>query len=202
MLVAARAPVSCRAVFTPNGPGARLLVASVPLAALLATAGCGGSTTKTVTQTQTVRVQPTTKATSHTKLQVKQTVAKAGGAKPKFVGSLPVKAGDEVILETTIANQTKAKGTKLGVTVDKGPSKSLKVAAGNFGRKATASATLRSSNGKPIVLGTVKYKCTVAPTTMCPLDQAKETKTGFSLVVSPPTQQGVPIVFTATVGQG
>ena len=113
-------------------------------------------------------------------------------------GTLKVKPGDTVQLRTIPPVGTPgSKPAKVTVTLDSGPSHSLKVKASANGRSATV--RLVSSGPGNVSLLQARYACHVPPlATFCPFKHVSTHGTQTSIELAPRTAP--PVIITAMVG--
>jgi hypothetical protein len=86
---------------------------------------------------------------------------------PSFANSVTVKSGDGVVFHAAVGGIDRSLPQKVTLTVQHGPSGTLTITASDKG--ATAHATVKSANGKPITLSAPRFTCSIPPaTTFCP----------------------------------
>jgi hypothetical protein len=115
-----------------------------------------------------------------------------------FTAATAVRAGATVQLLTEVANGKLAAGRRVRIIVPRGPAKHLRVSAGGAGGSGSSTATIISRSGASLHVRTLRYTCSTAPLTFCPL-RITETGKHFAVEGRVPAS-GIPIVLTALLG--
>ncbi len=106
-----------------------------------------------------------------------------------------VEPGDVVGLRTQVLPDS-SPGRPLEITVDKGPSSTLRIQAGPKGGDPVGSATLRTEDGSRVSLA-LSYKCRVEMSTFCPLEST-DNPNSFVITKQSPSPE-VPITLIADI---
>lgn len=187
-----------------RGPGTPSFRFTAPIATLLVAlvliAGCGGSSPSPTSTNKTSTTGPTTTKTTTTgkkkvaKVLVKESIVLSGSKTPAATAAV---APGAALSFTTRAPGTPTLTSKVTVTLTLGPAKKLTVVASARGH--TSTATLTSSNGKPVTLADVRYLCLFPPKpSPCPL--SKVGGSGKQDTVQVRAHGGAVLALSAAVG--
>jgi hypothetical protein len=113
--------------------------------------------------------------------------------------SATVGQGDSVVALTKVAGKRGMAPQKITVSIDRGPSNRLTITA-SIPRGNPSRATLSTTNGKAVKLGTLHYLCYLPPArTICPAVSTTDGQKQYVLVFS--VVAGTPILLSAVVAQ-
>jgi hypothetical protein len=164
---------------------------------------CGGSATHTSSTTSTAAAGTTTTTPARTPSSLPsvkvltELVRRVSNDSPgPYRASVSPQRRDVVDFATVLPHKGPAIGS-LKVSVQRGPGTALTVTASGGGH--TATATVKSPDGKPLTLLEPRYPCQVPPTpTYCPALGLTTGGNGDTLSFKPSGH--IPIVVVATVG--